>query len=396
MEVIVIGAGLAGLRAAGLAAAQGHEVTVLEASERIGGRVDTQIIDGFRCDRGFQLLNPGYSEARRALDLAALDLHASGRGVAVRGAHGVQVLADPFRHPAHVRGLLGGTVKPGDIPALVRWTRLARDGSWTLHRSIEAAGFSRPLRTVLERFFSGVVGEAELRVAAPVARQLAWYFAKGIPSLPSQGMAAMVHQLAEPVLDRIRVGISAASLAAGDGRVAVSCASGEELMADRVVVAAGPRASARLTGQAEPSMNSLTTWWFAASWRPTKLPFLHLDIRDGSRLAHTSVISNVAPSYAPAGSHLVQATAVGEHGLDDAAALAQAAEILGVWNPDWRLLVRHDIPDALPAIVPGARPLASTLPGVLIAGDSGEASIQGALASGAAAAKALGGARRRS
>ena len=394
MKVIVIGAGLAGLRAAVLASEQGHDVTVLEATQRVGGRVDTDLVDGFRCDRGFQLINPGYPDARRALNLKDLDLHASGRGVAVRDDSGVQILADPFRHPSHLRGLFGDSVKLSDVSALLRWNRLARGESLTLQQVIDDAGFSVPLRKIIERFFSGVVADRDLKTVASSARTLAWYFAKGIPSLPAQGMSAVAHQLAEPVLEHIRFSVSVKSLSRQNGQVRVVCTSGEELVADRVVVAAGPRVSARLTGQPEPAMNSLTTWWFDAPHRPSKLPFLYLDVRGDSRLIHTSVISNVCPSYAPAGRHLVQATVVGEHDLDDSEAMAQAASIMGVHDPDWRLLVRHDIPDALPSIEPGQRPLASGIAGVIIAGDTAAPSIQGALASGVAAAHALGDTRR--
>ena len=38
----------------------------------VGGRLGTEIVDGYRCDLGFQLINPAYPEARRVLDLAAL------------------------------------------------------------------------------------------------------------------------------------------------------------------------------------------------------------------------------------------------------------------------------------------------------------------------------------
>lgn len=393
MKVIVIGAGLAGLRAAGLASEQGHDVTVLEASSRVGGRVDTELVDGFRCDLGFQLLNPGYPEARRALNLAHLDLHAAGRGVAFRDGSGTRILADPFRHPSYLGGLFGKTVKLADLSALLRWCRLAGDGSKTLHQVIDEAGFSVSFRKVIGRFFSGVTADPELKTAAPFAGTLAWYFAKGIPSLPAQGMAAVAHQLAEPILERVRFATMVESVTSHPGHVAVRCTSGEELEADRVVVAAGPRASARLTGQPEPTMNSLTTWWFDAPCRPTKSPFLYLDLREDSQLIHTSVISNICPSYAPAGRHLVQATAIGAHDVDDDEAMAQAASIMGVKEPGWRLLVRHDIPDALPSIVPGQRPLASEMPGVIMAGDTAESSIQGALASGVAAAHALGDAR---
>lgn len=389
MKVIVIGAGLAGLRAAGLASEQGHEVTVLEASQRVGGRVDTELVGGFRCDRGFQLINPGYPDARRALNLQDLDLHASGRGVAVRDESGVQILADPFRHPSYLRGMFSGMLKPADLCAVLRWNRIARGGSMTLHQAIEHAGFSAPLRKAIERFLSGVVADSDLKTAGPSARTLAWYFAKGIPSLPAQGMSAVAHQLAERLMENIRFSMTAQSLTSHNGQVTVTCTSGEELIADRVVVAAGPRASARLTGQPEPTMNSLTTWWFDAPSRPSKLPFLYLDVREGSRLSHTSVISNVCPSYAPAGRHLVQATVVGAHDLTDSEALAQSASIMGVQDPDWKLLVRHEVLDALPSIEPGHRSLTSRIPGVIIAGDTAEASIQGALASGVTAAHTL-------
>lgn len=389
MDVVVIGAGLAGLRAAGLALAQGHEVTVLEATTRVGGRVATEIVDGFRCDRGFQLLNPGYPEARRALDLEALDLHAWGRGVAVRGDRGLDVLADPFRHPSHLRGLASGLMVPKDLIAVLRWVRKAGDGSATLRDSLEGAGFSASLRRIIGRFFSGVLGDPELEVSAPFARRLAGYFVRATPALPGQGMAAIAHQLAEPLADRILCGQVAEGLSREAGRWTVTCGTGERFTADRVVVAAGPMASARLVGGPVPAMHSLTTWWFSTGHQPSRLPFLHLDLRAGSRLAHASVVSNICPSYAPAGRHLVQATAVGAHGLEDESALNQAAEVLGVQDPDWRLLVRHEVTDALPVIAPGHVPASTGLPGVVLAGDDSEASIQGALSSGAEAAATL-------
>ncbi|MDO5736191.1 MAG: FAD-dependent oxidoreductase [Propionibacteriaceae bacterium] len=389
MDVVVIGAGLSGLRAAGLLTTRGHDVSILEASDEVGGRVATDIVDGFRCDRGFQLLNPGYPEARRALDLGALDLHAWGRGVAVRDGGGLEVLADPSRHPARMLGLLRGTIGVGDLKAAYLWTQLSKDPELTLGTTIMKAGFSAPLRRVIERFFEGVVGDKDLRVSAPMARQLAWYFAKGSPSLPSQGMAAIAHQLAEPVLGRIRFNTRADSLQPDGARWVVSTDDGARHVADKVVVAAGPRASAVLVGKEERPMHSLTTWWFATERRPSDLPFLYVDVRDGVALTNTSVVSNACPSYAPAGAHLVQATVAGNHDLDDDAVRTLAAGTMGVADPDWRLLIRHDIQHALPAILPGDTPLSSDMPGVVIAGDTAEASIQGALASGAAAAQAV-------
>lgn len=386
MRTLVIGAGLAGLRAAGRLVEQGHDVSVLERSSRPGGRVATDVVDGFRCDRGFQLLNPGYPEARRALDLKALDLHAFGRGVAVRQDSGVEILADPSHHPSQVLGLLRGTLSLQDLRAGYRWLHLSKDQSSTLVESLDAAGFSASLRRVIERFFTGVVGDAELGVAAPFGRALAMYFLKGTPSLPSQGMAAIAHQLAEPLQDRISYDIEVAELGEDNGRPVVVATNGERHATDRVVLAAGPRATARLLGQPAPPMHSLTTWWFAVDHRPSGSTFLFVDARDGALITNASVVSNVSPSYAPAGQHLVQVTAAGEHGLDDEAARIQGADILQDAQPNWRLLIRHDITHALPHIAPGGTPLMSSRSGVVVAGDTGEASIQGAMASGLAAA----------
>ena len=63
-DVVIVGAGLAGLRCASVLEHAGLSVTVLEASDAVGGRVRTDVIDGFRCDRGFQVLNPSYPQGQ--------------------------------------------------------------------------------------------------------------------------------------------------------------------------------------------------------------------------------------------------------------------------------------------------------------------------------------------
>src|SRR3954452_5593981 len=82
-EVLVVGAGLAGLACARRLTAAGVTVSVLEAAETVGGRVRTDVVDGFRCDVGFQLINPAYPEVRRVLDVAALRLRPLPAGVVV-------------------------------------------------------------------------------------------------------------------------------------------------------------------------------------------------------------------------------------------------------------------------------------------------------------------------
>jgi phytoene dehydrogenase-like protein len=113
VDVLVVGAGLAGLNAARTVAGAGRSVVVCEASDGVGGRVRTDVVDGFLVDRGFQILNTSYPALRTAVDLGALDLRAFVPGAAVRTADGrLHRLADPRRRPSWaprtaLTGLLG-------------------------------------------------------------------------------------------------------------------------------------------------------------------------------------------------------------------------------------------------------------------------------------------------
>src|SRR5918997_2273249 len=98
-EVVVVGAGLAGLSVATRLAAAGCDVHVLEASGHVGGRLATDRVDGFVVDRGFQVLNTGYPRAAADLDLAALELGFFTPGAVVRAGGRAHRVVDPRRRP---------------------------------------------------------------------------------------------------------------------------------------------------------------------------------------------------------------------------------------------------------------------------------------------------------
>ncbi|WP_143163024.1 FAD-dependent oxidoreductase, partial [Couchioplanes caeruleus] len=84
VDVVIVGGGLAGLAAARRLDRAGVEWLLVEAADRIGGRVATDVVDGWRLDRGFQVLNTAYPRVPALADIDALDMRYFTPGVLVR------------------------------------------------------------------------------------------------------------------------------------------------------------------------------------------------------------------------------------------------------------------------------------------------------------------------
>lgn len=396
-DVLVVGAGIAGLNAARTLERAGLTPLVLEATDAVGGRVRTDLVDGFRLDRGFQVLNPAYPALRDAVAVGRLALRPFGRGVAVRSGTRLELLIDPTRDPLRSAGLAGLLVSdPSSTAALARWGFAAVGGrrtpgaftDTTLAGSLDAAGVRGEWRHgIVEPFLTGVLADDAGLTSAVFVRRLVHWFALGTPALPAQGMAALPELLRAALRTRVRLGVRVTRLESGGGRWTAHSDHGP-VSAAAVVLAADPVTSARLVGAEPPRMRGLATWWFAPDEAPTGSTLLHLDGTRGGPVVNTAVISNVQPGYAPAGRHLVQAsTLLRGEAPDESAVRRHLGEIYAVPTPDWSVLAVHEIRAALPAIDPGGynRPVPAP-EGMVVAGDAGDASIQGALASGAAAA----------
>lgn len=398
-DAVIIGAGLAGLTATRLLADAGYRVVLLEADDGVGGRVRTDVVDGFRLDRGFQQFNPAYPRARADLDIADLDLRTFDAGVGVMLGDQLAVVGDPRRMPSaalsSVRAPVGSLHEKAAFGAWAAATafgpvgRVKQQRDESLADRLACRGLGRLTDTVLRPFLAGVLGEDELRTSAVYGELLVRVFARGRPSVPGLGMQALPEQLASR--------LPAGSLFLGCPAVAVRPDRVETpagpVRARVVIVATGGVEAARLAGIPRPRMNALTTFYFATPEAPARRALLRVDGERRGPVVNTVVMSAVSPAYAPAGRHLVSASTLGS---DDSAAAQQATRRhLGrLWQVDtarWQLVGAYPLPYALPDF-PAGTPLRRPLErgdGVLVCGDHRDTpSQQGALASGYRAAAA--------
>jgi phytoene dehydrogenase-like protein len=402
MQVVVVGAGLAGLACARRLDAAGHDTVVVEASDGIGGRVRTDRVDGFLLDRGFQVLLTGYPAARTQLDLAALDLRPFAPGVRVRRGGRFRTLIDPLRDPVGAVRSLPPPLPPRDLLRLLAWRqrvmrgdgrRLTAGPRLTIAQRLASAGFSdAAVDGFLRPFLGGIFFDADLGTDARLADLVMRSFFRGEVAVPAAGMGAIPAQLAAGLPD---VRLSTPVTAIEPGRVVTDA---EVVDADVVVVATDPEAAQRLTVVAAPAATGTTTLYHAAPSSPVDGPWLILDGDDGGPVNQIAVMSEVAPSYAPPGAALVATSVIGVPREDDAtldaAVRAQLRGWFGGAVDTWQRLAVYRIPYAQPRQQPDDLPslrrevrLDSRM---WVCGDHRDtASIQGALVSGRRTADAV-------
>jgi len=400
-EVVIIGAGLAGLTCARRLHETGRECVVLEAAATSGGCVRTEWVDGFRLDRGFQVFLTGYPEARRWLDYDKLDFKAFNPGALVRLDDGMHRVSDPFRRPGQLWATLCAPV--GSLADKLRIATLrsrASRGSLdelfarpetTALEALRAHGFSEKM---IERFMrpwlGGIFLERELTTSSRVLDFVFRMFAQGDTVVPAAGMQAIPKQLAAGLpAGAVRLG---APVSAIEGR-GVRLATGEYLEAKEIVVAAGATAARLLPEIAPPGWRSTVTLYFDAERSPVGEGTLVLNGTRGGRVNNVAVMSDVAPLYAPTGRALIAASIIGDAAEDDAALCSLVkAELAAWWGPEvmaWRGLKVMRIRQALPARVPLAQVM-PLRPGLWVCVDQHHTtSIDGAMRSGRETADAI-------
>ncbi|MDH3679696.1 MAG: FAD-dependent oxidoreductase [Acidimicrobiia bacterium] len=408
MDVAVIGAGLAGLAAAIELQTAGHAIQVFEATDRAGGRVQTDEVDGHLLDRGFQVLLDAYPEVWNLLDVAPLDLQYFAPGALTRFDGAFHRVTDPLQDPSGLLATLRSPVGSlGDKLRILSFRRAVRKGTlddlWnrperTALERLRDAGFGDDIiEHLLRPLFTGITLDPELSGSSRVLEFVFRMLSSGHTGVPARGMAAIPAQLAARLpADAIAVSTPVAAVDGSSTGAAIKLADGEVVSADAAIIATDASTAAELSDVTDHGWRPTTTVWFAADEPPISEPILVLNGEGSGPINSLAVMSEVSAAYAPAGRSTIAVSApVIEPGLA-ADVRSQLGEWFGAVVDDWDVLRVDEIPKAHPIQPPGHDRSGVAAPGgdlggrVLVCGDHrADPSINGALFSGRAAARTL-------
>lgn len=399
-DVVVVGAGLAGLTAAIRLQDKGHHPLVLERSDGPGGRVRTDVVDGFRLDRGFQTFLTSYPAAQAVLDFDALDLRTFDSGALVRLGDGFHRVSDPFRCPGDAFGTLRAPIgslrdKRAVLKFRSRVRKLDLEDLFTRPETsalaqLHEAGFSEQMiDCFLRPLFAGLSLDPSLEFSS---RSLDFFFqmlVEGDAAVPAMGMGAISAQMASR-LPKTSIRYHAAVDEVADHHVVVD---GERIQAKAVVIATDAADARRLThGEVEdPGSHAMTTWWFTAPETPIRRPVIVLDGNSSSAINELAVLSQISAHYSPDDRALV-AVATPHLGTAEREVRSALTEWFGAGVEDWETIRVDAIERAQPRQAVGEQPDQSVRlsSGMFVTGDHRQhASMNGALTSGKRVADAV-------
>ena len=341
---VVIGAGLAGLSAALTLQDAGAEVTLLDSSDRAGGRVASDLIDGFILDRGFQLLNLNYPEVKRWGIESELDFKLAPRSVRISFDADYVNLGDPRSH-----FFSAFSSKSGSLASKLAFLKYLASKPLQ-HENVEAhlmrCGTRDLYQKVLKPFLQGVFLADPARVSAVVGREIIGSFIFGRSGIPADGVSALPVALAK------RVKNMQLNTRVEEIRDNTVITNNGKLDSKKIILATDLTTAGQLLGsdQVTPLLSSIT-WYHATDNAPTNNAQLVLDSQHRGPVINSLVISNLSADYAPQGQSLISSTTISH--ASESEVRRHLALMWGTSTGDWRFLAKYEIHSALPLFAPG-------------------------------------------
>jgi len=336
-EVLIVGAGLAGLSTAIHLEAAGVEVTVIESSDRAGGRVASDVIDGFICDRGFQLINAQYPALQELNVIRELDFIEAPRVIEVSLGDRRHVIGDPRQVPWTALNKVTGTI-PEKI-ALLRFIASRPKPGQSIGQALRNTGTC--YERVLRPFLQGVFLTDPDNVDALYGHSIIKSFVSGRPGVPRSGVGELSKALAKRVSNIVyetRVdGIEQGSVHTNNGTYT----------ANKILIATDATTATQLLGLTEvPRMAGCITWYHADAVNPSGSGRLVVDGQRRGPIINSVVMSDISSNYAPANQHLISTTT--DLNVTESDVRRHLAILWGVDTYAWQFIAKYEIPAALP------------------------------------------------
>ncbi len=320
-DVLIIGAGISGLTAAKHLQARGLDVKILEATDRVGGRIKTDSVNGFLLDRGFQVLLTSYPEIHKELDIKALNLKKFLPGAVIFNEKGKKYeFGDPLRNPSAIistlRAKIGNWNDKLNMLALrqqlksVELDSVFQRPPATTRDIFKVYGFSdKMIQEFFQPFMSGVFLDSQLNTSRKMFDYTFKLFSEGYASVPELGMEEIPKQIANKLLPN---SILFQKKVESIDKTFVTTDSNERFEAKRILIATEATGIARLHSlDIKTAHQSTICLYFTSNVTPQSRPILMLNNAPQRLVNHIAVMSEVSTAYAPKGKSLISVSMVG-------------------------------------------------------------------------------------
>jgi len=356
-SIHIIGGGISGLIAARVLEEHGLSATIIEATDRLGGRVKTDVVDGYNLDHGFQVLLTAYPAAKKYLDFDALALQEFLPGSAIFKNGKQKIIGDPLRNLSLLIPTLFseiGTVNDKlKILALNRRLKkksiqnIFAEKEQTTLAYLENIGFSETIITdFFIPFFSGNFLENKLDTSSRMFEFVYKMFGEGNAALPKDGIQAIPKQLFEK-LKSTTIIFNTKVKSVENGSIKLE--SGETLKSNFTIIAT------QASGLVSNLKNQATLWkscdtlYFEVAKREIKKPLI------GLIAMHNALINNIfyhtsLQTSATATKELLSVTVIDRQNLTNKQLVTGVQkELKELCNIDFCTFIKqYNIPMALP------------------------------------------------
>ncbi|MGK0379476.1 NAD(P)/FAD-dependent oxidoreductase [Patiriisocius sp. Uisw_017] len=323
-KIYIVGAGVSGLVAARILEDNGFNPVIIEATDRVGGRVKTDIVQGYQLDHGFQVLLTAYPAAKKFLNLEALELQKFLPGATIFNNGGNKTIGDPLRNlslliPTLFSGIgtFSDKVKILKLNALLKKTTLseifAKTEKTTIQYLVDFGFSTEMISKFFKPFFSGIFLEPKLETSSRMFEFVYKMFGEGFAALPKAGIEAIPKQLQEH-LKKTTIKFNTKVKAVENGKILL--ANGTKLESHFTIIATAPSALISNLKNQETQWKSCDTLYFEIETRTIEKPLIGL-ITNEDALVNNIFYHTSIKSQSKGNKELLSVTVVKNHNLSN-------------------------------------------------------------------------------